>query len=283
MPELPEVETVKRGLEEFIINENINKVYISNFSLRFPWPKNFISKIINSKIISIRRRAKYILIKLSNNYTIISHLGMSGSYRVVNLNKSKDYKPIKHDHLIIDLDHYKIVYNDPRRFGYIDLTNEDPDEHKFLSFLGPEPLSNSFNADNLAKKLLNKEKAIKNALLDQNIISGLGNIYVCEALFRARINPKSNCSKFVGVSGKPKKPLITLVSKINQVIKEAINVGGSTLKDFSNISGKMGYFQSSFNVYGREKEECSLTDCEGIIRRYNQSGRSTFFCPKCQK
>lgn len=283
MPELPEVETVKRGLEEFIINENINKVYISNFSLRFPWPKNFISKIINSKIISIRRRAKYILIKLSNNYTIISHLGMSGSYRVVNLNKSKDYKPIKHDHLIIDLDHYKIVYNDPRRFGYIDLTNEDPDEHKFLSFLGPEPLSNSFNADNLAKKLLNKEKAIKNALLDQNIISGLGNIYVCEALFRARINPKSNCSKFVGVSGKPKKPLITLVSKINQVIKEAINVGGSTLKDFSNINGKMGYFQSSFNVYGREKEECSLTDCEGIIRRYNQSGRSTFFCPKCQK
>ena len=283
MPELPEVETVKRGLEEFIINENINKVYISNFSLRFPWPKNFVSKIINSKIISIRRRAKYILIKLSNNYTIISHLGMSGSYRVVNLNKSKDYKPIKHDHLIIDLDHYKIVYNDPRRFGYIDLTNEVPDEHKFLSFLGPEPLSNSFNADNLAKKLLNKEKAIKNALLDQNIISGLGNIYVCEALFRARINPKSNCSKFVGVSGKPKKPLITLVSKINQVIKEAINVGGSTLKDFSNISGKMGYFQSSFNVYGREKEECSLTDCEGIIRRYNQSGRSTFFCPKCQK
>ena len=199
MPELPEVETVKRGLEEFIINENINKVYISNFSLRFPWPKNFVSKIINNKIISIRRRAKYILIKLSNNYTIISHLGMSGSYRVVNLNKSKDYKPIKHDHLIIDLDHYKIVYNDPRRFGYIDLTNEDPDEHKFLSFLGPEPLSNSFNADNLAKKLLNKEKAIKNALLDQNIISGLGNIYVCEALFRARINPKSNCSKFVGV------------------------------------------------------------------------------------
>ena len=283
MPELPEVETVKRGLEEFIINENINKVYISNFSLRFPWPKNFVSKIINSKIISIRRRAKYILIKLSNNYTIISHLGMSGSYRVVNLNKSKDYKPIKHDHLIIDLDHYKIVYNDPRRFGYIDLTNEDPDEHKFLSFLGPEPLSNSFNADNLAKKLLNKEKAIKNALLDQNIISGLGNIYVCEALFRARINPKSNCSKFVGVSGKPKKPLITLVSKINQIIKEAINVGGSTLKDFSNISGKMGYFQSSFNVYGREKEKCSLTDCEGIIRRYNQSGRSTFFCPKCQK
>ena len=251
--------------------------------MRFPWPKNFASKIINSKIISIRRRAKYILIKLCNNYTIISHLGMSGSYRVVSLNKSKDYKPIKHDHLIIDLDHYKIVYNDPRRFGYIDLTNEDPDEHKFLSFLGPEPLSNSFNADNLAKKLLNKEKAIKNALLDQNIISGLGNIYVCEALFRARINPKSNCSKFVGVGGKPKKPLITLVSKINQVIKEAINVGGSTLKDFSNISGKMGYFQSSFNVYGREKEECSLTDCEGIIRRYNQSGRSTFFCPKCQK
>ena len=283
MPELPEVETVKRGLEEFIINENINKVYISNFCLRFPWPKNFISKISNTKIISIRRRANYILITLSNNHTIISHLGMSGSYRIVNLNKAEDYKPIKHDHLIIDLDHYKIVYNDPRRFGYIDLTDEDPDEHKFLSFLGPEPLSNSFNADNLAKKLLNRKKAIKNVLLDQNIISGLGNIYVCEALFRARINPKSNCSKFVGVSGKPKKSLITLVNKINEVIKEAIQVGGSTLRDFSNIKGKIGYFQSSFNVYGRENEECFLIDCEGIIRRYNQSGRSTFFCPKCQK
>jgi formamidopyrimidine-DNA glycosylase len=283
MPELPEVETVKRGLEEFIINESIKEVYLSKFSLRFPWPKDFVSKIVGKKIISIKRRAKYIIIGLSDNYSIIAHLGMSGSYKVLKKGEVEDYIILKHDHLIIDLDNFKIVYNDPRRFGYIDLTNQDPETHKFLSSLGPEPLSNYFNADHLAETLLNKNKPIKNTLLDQNIVSGLGNIYVCEALFRSKINPKKNCSKLVTSKGKPKKNLILLIQKINEVIKEAIEVGGSTLRDFSNISGKMGYFQSSFNVYNRENEECLLGSCDGVVKRIIQSGRSTFFCSKCQK
>ena len=283
MPELPEVETVKRGLEEFIINESIKEVYLSKFNLRFPWPKDFVSKIVGKKIISIKRRAKYIIIGLSDNYSIIAHLGMSGSYKVLKKGEVQDYIILKHDHLIIDLDNFKIVYNDPRRFGYIDLTNQDPETHKFLSSLGPEPLSNYFNADNLAETLLNKNKPIKNTLLDQNIVSGLGNIYVCEALFRSKINPKKNCSKLVTSKGKPRKNLILLVKKINEVIKEAIESGGSSLRDFSNISGKMGYFQSSFNVYNRENEKCLLGSCDGVVKRIIQSGRSSFFCSKCQK
>jgi len=283
MPELPEVETVKRGLEEFIINESIKEVYLSKFNLRFPWPKDFVSKIVGKKIISIKRRAKYIIIGLSDNYSIIAHLGMSGSYKVLKKGEVQDYIILKHDHLIIDLDNFKIVYNDPRRFGYIDLTNQDPETHKFLSSLGPEPLSNYFNADNLAETLLNKNKPIKNTLLDQNIVSGLGNIYVCEALFRSKINPKKNCSKLVTSKGKPRKNLILLVEKINEVIKEAIEAGGSSLRDFSNTSGKMGYFQSSFNVYNRENEKCLLDSCDGVVKRIIQSGRSTFFCSKCQK
>lgn len=283
MPELPEVETVKRGLEEFIINESIKEVYLSKFNLRFPWPKDFVSKIVGKKIISIKRRAKYIIIGLSDNYSIIAHLGMSGSYKVLKKSEVQDYRILKHDHLIIDLDNFKIVYNDPRRFGYIDLTNQDPETHKFLSSLGPEPLSNYFNADNLAETLLNKNKSIKNTLLDQNIVSGLGNIYVCEALFRSKINPKKNCSKLLTSKGKPRKNLILLVKKINEVIKEAIEAGGSSLRDFSNTSGKMGYFQSSFNVYNRENEKCLLGSCDGVVKRIIQSGRSTFFCSKCQK
>ena len=283
MPELPEVETVKRGLEEFIINESIKEVYLSKFNLRFPWPKDFVSKIVGKKIISIKRRAKYIIIGLSDNYSIIAHLGMSGSYKVLKKGEMQDYIILKHDHLIIDLDNFKIVYNDPRRFGYIDLTNQDPETHKFLSSLGPEPLSNYFNADNLAETLLNKNKPIKNTLLDQNIVSGLGNIYVCEALFRSKINPKKNCSKLVTSKGKPRKNLILLVKKINEVIKEAIEAGGSSLRDFSNTSGKMGYFQSSFNVYNRENEKCLLDSCDGVVKRIIQSGRSTFFCSRCQK
>jgi len=283
MPELPEVETVKRGLEEFIINESIKEVYLSKFNLRFPWPKDFVSKIVGKKIISIKRRAKYIIIGLSDNYSIIAHLGMSGSYKVLKKGEVQDYIILKHDHLIIDLDNFKIVYNDPRRFGYIDLTKQDPETHKFLSSLGPEPLSNYFNADNLAETLLNKNKPIKNTLLDQNIVSGLGNIYVCEALFRSKINPKKNCSKLVTSKGKPRKNLILLVQKINEVIKEAIEAGGSSLRDFSNTSGKMGYFQSSFNVYNRENEKCLLVSCDGVVKRIIQSGRSTFFCSKCQK
>ena len=218
---------------------------------------------------------------------------MSGTIHLLNTYSKKKFTntsfyhsphlPKKHNHVEIRFNDLKLVYNDPRRFGYIDLTNQDPETHKFLSSLGPEPLSNYFNADNLAETLLNKNKPIKNTLLDQNIVSGLGNIYVCEALFRSKINPKKNCSKLVTSKGKPRKNLILLVEKINEVIKEAIEAGGSSLRDFSNTSGKMGYFQSSFNVYNRENEKCLLDSCDGVVKRIIQSGRSTFFCSRCQK
>ena len=293
MPELPEVEIIRQSLDKKIKQKKVKKVIIRNRNLRFKIPLNFSSYLKNKKIIKVGRFSKYLIIYLSEDSYCLIHLGMSGTIHIIGnkmINKftntsfyNSPFLPKKHNHIEIIFDNFKIVYNDPRRFGYIDLTNKEPKTHKFLSSLGPEPLSNYFNADNLAKTLLNKNKSIKNALLDQNIVSGLGNIYVCEAIFRSKINPKKNCSKLVTSKGKPRKNLILLVQKINEVIKEAIEAGGSSLRDFSNTSGKMGYFQSSFNVYNRENEKCLLGSCNGVVKRIIQSGRSTFFCSKCQK
>ena len=169
------------------------------------------------------------------------------------------------------------------RFGYIFITDKDPNDHKLIASLGPEPITNNFNEVELAKSFYKKERPIKNALLDQSIISGLGNIYVCEALFRSKINPKKSIKKLVYSDGSAKKPLITLKDKINEVIDESRLLGGSSLKDFSNTEGKMGYFQNTFSVYGREGEFCILKDCDQKIKRITQAGRSTFYCPKCQK
>ena len=283
MPELPEVETVKKGLEEILVNKTIKNINLSGFSLRFPIPKNFVSLASAKKILSIGRRAKYILFSLSDNISIISHLGMSGSYRILSYDESISYKPNKHDHIIFQFEDFKVVYNDPRRFGYIFITDKDPNDHKLIASLGPEPITNNFNEIELAKSFYKKERPIKNALLDQTIISGLGNIYVCEALFRSKISPKKRIKKLVYSDGSAKKPLITLKDKINEVIEESILLGGSSLKDFSNTEGKMGYFQNTFSVYGREGEFCILKDCDQKIKRITQAGRSTFYCPKCQK
>ena len=283
MPELPEVETVKKGLEEILVNKNIKNINLSGFSLRFPIPKNFVSLVSEKKILSIGRRAKYILFSLSDNISIISHLGMSGSYRILSYDESISYKPNKHDHIIFQFEDFKVVYNDPRRFGYIFITDKDPNDHKLIASLGPEPITNNFNEVELAKSFYKKERPIKNALLDQTIISGLGNIYVCEALFRSKINPKKSIKKLVYSDGSAKKSLINLKDKINEVIEESILLGGSSLKDFSNTEGKMGYFQNTFSVYGREGEFCILKDCDQKIKRITQAGRSTFYCPECQK
>ena len=283
MPELPEVETVKKGLEDFIVNKTIKKIYLSGFSLRFPIPDNFVSLILEKKILSIGRRAKYLLFNLSDNITIISHLGMSGSYKVLSSEESKDYTPKKHDHVIFEFVNFKVVYNDPRRFGYIFVTEKDPKDHKLIKSLGPEPMSNKFNENALAEKFYKKDRPIKNALLDQTIISGLGNIYVCEALFRSNINPKKKIKQLVYSNKSPKNSLVLLANKINEVIRESISLGGSSLKDFSNTEGKMGYFQNTFSVYGREGENCVLKNCNKKIVRITQSGRSTFYCPQCQK
>ncbi len=283
MPELPEVETVKKGLEEILVNKTIKNINLSGFSLRFPIPKNFVSLVSEKKILSIGRRAKYILFSLSDNISIISHLGMSGSYRILSYDESIRYKPNKHDHIIFQFEDFKVVYNDPRRFGYIFITDKDPNDHKLIASLGPEPITNNFNEVELAKSFYKKERPIKNALLDQTIISGLGNIYVCEALFRSKINPKKSIKKLVYSDGSAKKSLINLKDKINEVIEESILLGGSSLKDFSNTEGKMGYFQNTFSVYGREGEFCILKDCDQKIKRITQAGRSTFYCPECQK
>ena len=208
---------------------------------------------------------------------------MSGSYRILSYDESIRYKPNKHDHIIFQFEDFKVVYNDPRRFGYIFITDKDPNDHKLIASLGPEPITNNFNEVELAKSFYKKERPIKNALLDQTIISGLGNIYVCEALFRSKINPKKSIKKLVYSDGSAKKSLINLKDKINEVIEESILLGGSSLKDFSNTEGKMGYFQNTFSVYGREGEFCILKDCDQKIKRITQAGRSTFYCPECQK
>ena len=283
MPELPEVETVKKGLEDFLVNKTIKKIYLSGLPLRFPIPDNFVSSILEKKILSIGRRAKYLLFNLSDNITIISHLGMSGSYKVLSSQESKDYIPKKHDHIVFEFDNFKVVYNDPRRFGYIFVTKKDPKDHKLIKSLGPEPMSNKFNENALAEKFYKKDRPIKNALLDQTIVSGLGNIYVCEALFRSNINPKKKIKQLVYSNKSPKNSLVILANKINEVIRESISLGGSSLKDFLDTEGKMGYFQNTFSVYGREGENCVLKNCNKKIVRITQSGRSTFYCPQCQK
>ena len=279
MPELPEVETTLRAIEKFQ-SLKIHEVKIYNRNLRWKISKDFESLTIGQTVESLKRRAKYLIFHLSNGQNIILHLGMSGSLRIA---KNSENFFIKHDHVELIFDDERIIYNDPRRFGYIFITDKDPYDHKLIASLGPEPMTNNFNEIVLAKSFYKKERPIKNALLDQTIISGLGNIYVCEALFRSKINPKKRIKQLVYSDGSAKKPLITLKDKINEVIEESISLGGSSLKDFSNTEGKMGYFQNTFSVYGREGEFCIIKDCDQKIKRITQAGRSTFYCPKCQK
>ena len=283
MPELPEVETTKEGLKKDLEGQRILKVQLSKKKLRFPYDKNFKKKITGEYILSITRRAKYILFDLSNGMKIISHLGMSGSYRIINKKNFNNRVKIKHDHFLLYTEKFVAIYNDPRRFGYILLQENNFSDHKRLSSLGYEPLSNECNAMNLALFFYNKERNIKNTLLDQKIIAGLGNIYVCEALFESGISPLMPAKNLVNKDKTPKKELVVLVKKIKKIIKTSIMLGGSSLRDYVNTEGKMGYFQSTFNVYGREGKICVSKGCSASIERIVQSNRSSFFCPSCQK
>ncbi len=283
MPELPEVETTKEGLKRDLLGQKILKVEISNKKLRFPYEKNFKKRITSEYILSITRRAKYILFNLSNDIKIISHLGMSGSYRVIDKKLFNNNNKIKHDHFIFETEKFVVIYNDPRRFGYILLHNDSTSDHNRLKNLGYEPLSKECNAKNLSLLLHNKERNIKNVLMDQRIIAGLGNIYVCEALFKSGISPLLSAKRLVNKDNTPKKKLNFLIKNIKKIIESSIMLGGSSLRDYVNTQGKMGYFQSTFNVYGREGKECTTKDCSSRIRRIAQSNRSTFFCPSCQK
>lgn len=276
MPELPEVETVRRGLQPALEGRVIGKATAFRPDLRFPLPANFAENITGKRVISVDRRAKYLLIRLEGGLVMLSHLGMSGRYRIYN-----DTPPAleRHDHLELVTDKGVVIrYNDPRRFGILDLFAEDQvATHKLLASLGPEPLSNVFDGKTLSENLGEKRSAIKVAILDQRVVSGVGNIYASEALYRAGISPRRTARTVKG--GRAEK----LATAIRDVLNDAIAAGGSSLRDHRQTSGELGYFQHSFKVYGRGGEICSNEGCGQTIRHFVQGGRSTFYCAKCQR
>jgi len=283
MPELPEVETVCSGLRPAMEGNIINKLELRRNNLRWPFPKDMADRANNNRVIGVRRRAKYILIDLSSDQTIIIHLGMSGRILIDTTNKgifnynSNIFE--KHDHVIFYMQNGTLItFNDARRFGAMDMApTKALDKHWLLKRLGPEPLGNGLNAEYLFNRFKNKNTSIKTTLLDQLIVAGLGNIYVCEILFRSGISPQKNTNKL------EMKEIERLVKFIRSVLIEAIEVGGSSLKDHRQTSGELGYFQHNFTVYGREGENCVSNNCQTIIKRVIQSGRSTFYCSRCQR
>lgn len=296
MPELPEVETVRRGLAPSMEGALIYKVDQNRADLRFPFDSDFVETLEGATIKEIGRRAKYLLFYLDNDRVLISHLGMSGSFRIMddddeqpsgNFHHEKS-KNGKHDHVVIYLENNgtksRVAYNDPRRFGFMVLTNRNElHDHKFLKDMGPEPTGNGVGAEYLASRFQDRKTPIKSALLDQKIIAGLGNIYVCEALWRTKLSPLTQIGSLVKKDGQPNVKLGLLAENIRDVIAEAIKAGGSSLQDHIQTDGSLGYFQHSFAVYGQENNPCKHEGCSGNVIRISQSGRSSFYCPKCQK
>jgi formamidopyrimidine-DNA glycosylase len=274
MPELPEVETVMRGLETPLTGHRLIHVDQRRPNLRFPFPENFAERLSGRRVERLGRRAKFILAYLDDGMVWITHLGMSGRMFIID---GPAPAPGKHDHVIIRTDAgATVVFQDHRRFGMMDLVaGEALDQHPMLSGLGPEPLGNAFNDEILSAALAGRKTPIKAALLDQKTVAGLGNIYVCEALFDAGISPRRLARSVAG------KRAQRLVPAIRDVLTRAIAKGGSTLRDYIQSSGELGYFQHEFRVYGREGEAC--VSCGGAIKRIVQSGRSTFFCSHCQR
>lgn len=296
MPELPEVETVKRGLAPVMEGAVVARLELRRGDMRFPFPVDFAMKAAGARIVSLSRRAKYLLIDLDNGLTIISHLGMSGSFRIEkdqheDLSGSFHHarsKNEKHDHVVFHLQTpegpARVIYNDPRRFGSMDIAPRTT-LHGLPAFrdLGPEPVGNSLDAAYLASRFLAKTQPVKLALLDQKVVAGLGNIYVCEALWHARISPLRPAGSLVTKTGRPKKELVLLADAIRDVIADAIAAGGSSLRDHIQTDGSLGYFQHSFRVYDREGAACLSPGCSATVRRIVQGGRSTFYCARCQK
>lgn len=282
MPELPEVETVRRGLAPHLVGAKITHVEQRRPDLRFPFPENLKERLEGATIEALERRAKYLRARLSTGETLVAHLGMTGRFLVGTGQPGQFHHAAgaddKHTHLVLTTDGGETVaFNDARRFGYVDLIRTDRlEESPWFASLGPEPLGPDFDAAVLAKAFLGKKQAIKPTLLDQRIVAGLGNIYVCEALHRARIDPDRPAGEI-----KPGE-LKRLTDAIKLVLEEAILAGGSTLNDFRHADGALGYFQHSFQVYDREEEPCRSVKCHGVVRRKVHGGRSTFFCPKCQ-
>ena len=286
MPELPEVETVRRGLEPVLTGARLTRVRQNRPDLRFPFPDRFAERLEGATVQRIDRRAKYLLAPLSTGETWVTHLGMTGRFTLdgAQLGEFEEAAPIagKHEHVSLCAvkggTTTRVGFADARRFGFMGLIPTDEVEgHSWFAGLGPEPLGNAFSAAHLAEALAGKKQNIKVSLLDQRIVAGLGNIYVCEALFRARISPLIE-------AGKVSKPrLETLAAVVRDVLNDAIAAGGSTLRDFANADGGQGYFQHRFDVYGREGQPCAGDGCKGVVKRIVQAGRSTFYCPSCQK
>lgn len=286
MPELPEVETVRRGLEPVLSGARLSRVRQNRPDLRFPFPERFPGRLEGATVQRIDRRAKYLLMPLSTGETWVSHLGMTGRFTLDGdqLGEFEERAPAtgKHEHLTLcatkDGRTTRIGFADARRFGFMGLIPTDQVEgHPWFSALGPEPLGNRFSGVHLGEAFAGRKQNIKVSLLDQRIVAGLGNIYVCEALFRARISP-------LVAAGKVSRPrLEVLAAEVRNVLNDAIRAGGSTLRDFANAEGGQGYFQHRFDVYGREGKPCLRDGCGGVVKRVVQGGRSTFFCPACQK
>jgi formamidopyrimidine-DNA glycosylase len=302
MPELPEVETVRRGLQPAMEGSKIVKAEARRKDLRFPFQKDFIARLEGQTVTGLGRRAKYLMADLISGDVLLMHLGMSGSFRVQQGNGGKTpgqfhfsrSEDRAHDHVVFHMSSgASVVFNDPRRFGYMKIIARKALEHEpLLKGLGPEPLGNEFDAAMLARSCANKKTSLKAALLDQRVVAGLGNIYVCEALYRAHLSPRrlaatlatKKAGRRKGVAGaEPTDHAKRLVGAIHGVLNQAIKAGGSSLRDHRQTSGELGYFQHSFQVYDREGEKCQTAGCSGIVRRFVQNGRSTFWCPKCQK
>lgn len=276
MPELPEVETICRGLRPKVEGRALIRVIQRRIDLRFPLPKNFAARLEGCVVKRIERRAKFMLFHLDEGWTLVVHLGMSGRMTIIESNPTPANK---HDHIeFITDDGCTIRFNDARRFGFMDLVEtKELAVHPMLRNLGPEPMSNEFNAVSLSKALTGRRTPIKAALLNQKAVAGLGNIYVCEALFLAAISPRRAARSIPGRRAE------RLALAIRNVLDAAIAAGGSSLRDYVQVDGELGYFQHSWRVYGRENEQCSFKDCDGTIRRIVQSGRSTFYCGKHQR
>ena len=282
MPELPEVETVRRGLSPVLTGKRLARVEQRRADLRFPFPDGFVQRLTGATIRSVDRRAKYLLMPLDRGDTLVCHLGMSGRFdidhhRIGVFAESVGDDP-KHEHVVfVTEDGVRVAFFDPRRFGYMDLVPTDRlPAHPWFAALGPEPLSDAFDGDVLLAAIKGKKQNIKVTLLDQKLVAGVGNIYACEALFAAKISPEKPAGDLKPAQAK------RLAAAVKAVLAEAIEAGGSTLRDFAQTDGQLGYFQHRFKVYGREGEPC-LGGCKGTVARIVQAGRSTFYCPACQK
>ena len=293
MPELPEVETVRRGLAPVLVGATIEAVDQHRPDLRFPFPEAFAARLTGRRVEALERRAKYLWGRLDDGTVLVMHLGMSGSFRIEaadaiaspGLFHHPRGAPGLHDHVALTLSNgVRIVYNDPRRFGFMLLVSAEAlASHPLFSGIGIEPLGEDLDGERLARLFAGRTTPLKAALLDQKLIAGLGNIYVCEALHRAGLSPRRAAGTLVRRDGEPTARAVKLAVMIKEVLLEAVAAGGSTLRDHRQADGKMGYFQHSFRVYDCEDDPCPKLTCAGVIKRIVQNGRSTFFCPACQK